>query len=119
MRTIVSENSPATHTTPEPRDSVGAFADRDRGRDALGDRIDLRDGAVQGVRDPERAAVEGDPGRPVAHADRPDDWPRRESIRTTWLESSVTQTLPPPRAMPRPSAPVGIRPPAGAARRRA
>ena len=35
--------------------------------------------------------------------------PRRESMRTTLrLDSSVTQTLPPPTAMPRPSAPVGI-----------
>ncbi len=35
--------------------------------------------------------------------------PRRASMRTTLrLDSSVTHTLPPPTAMPRPSAPVGI-----------
>ena len=90
-------------------DAVEALADVGGRRDRVRVRVDPHDGAVERVRDPNRARAEGDPGRPVANGTVLTTLPPAASTRTTLrLDSSVTQTAPAPTAIPRPTAPVRI-----------
>ena len=65
--------------------------------DGVGLRVDLRDGAVEAVRDPDEAAAEGDPGGPVADLDRVDHTCFAGSMRETLCASRfATQSEPAP-----------------------
>ena len=71
--------SPCRRSSSRPRRSAGrprCRPDRCRPGSLLDDRVrlrvDLRDRAVEAVRDPDEAAAEGDPGRAVADLDRVD-----------------------------------------------
>ena len=89
------------------RERRGALGHGDRGANRERPGVDLRDGPLELVRNAERSVAVHDPAGPLPTAAVFVARFVAGSIRTTVLvASSVTQTAPPPIAIPRPTAPV-------------
>ena len=89
MRTSALPTGSVTQTAPPPTAIPRAAASTSIGCPArAGHGIDLRDAPVVGVRDPDRAGAEGDPGRRVPDLDRVADLPvgRRVDARDGAVE---------------------------------